>query len=102
MDACELFERANGQLPFVLLDGHRSRTEFKFIEHINNPEHKWVVCIGALCGASLWQLGDSSEQNGSFSMEMARAKADLVNLKMELSLTPKLVPTDAMPLMNKA
>ena len=41
-------------------------------------------------------MGDSSEQNGSFNMEFARAKADLVQLKNTLSLNPKLVPADAM------
>ena len=102
MDARKLFDRTDGRLPFVLLDGHGSRAEHEFIEHANDPKHEWVVCAGVPCGTSLWQLGDSSEQNGSFNVEMTRAKAELADLKMELSLAPKLVPADAMLLTSKA
>ena len=41
MDARKLFDRTDGRLPFVLLDGHGSRTECEFIEHANDPKHKW-------------------------------------------------------------
>ena len=51
---------------FLLLDGHQSRFEIDFLRYINDPKTKWNTCIGVPYGMSLWQVGDSSQQNGKF------------------------------------
>ena len=57
MDVRKLFERTKGRLPFLLLDGHGSRTEFEFIEHASDPAHEWFAYIGVPHSPSLWQVG---------------------------------------------
>ena len=77
IDDCCVFDRTDGVLPFLLLDGHGSRFELPFLEYTNDMAeegHKRCVCIGVPYGTSVWQVGDSAEQNGSFKMAMVRAK----------------------------
>ena len=102
MDSREMFDLSEGRLCFVPLDGNGSRVDYEFLKHANDPSHEWVVCTGVSCGTSLWQVGDSSEQNGSFNMEFSRAKADLVQLKNALCLNSKLAPAYSMLLINRA
>ena len=66
LDSLELFDedRENGTFPFLLLDGHQSRFDVEFLSYINAPEMKWEVCLGVPYGTALWQVADSSEQNG--------------------------------------
>jgi len=71
IDDLEVFDRSNGVNPFLLLDGHGSRFEIDFLEYINSPEHKWTVCVGVPYGTGIWQVGDSSEQNGCFKIAIA-------------------------------
>ena len=74
-DKSEVFlERTDGIAPFLLLDGHGSRVQLTFLEYINNPANPWSVCIGGPYGTSYWQVGDSSQQNGSFKMNTGKAK----------------------------
>ena len=40
LDSREIFDYSKGRLPFILLDGHGSRTEFKFLKYINDPIYK--------------------------------------------------------------
>ena len=101
-DARGMFPRTEGRLPFVLLDGHGSRTELEFLTCINDPLHKWVVCLGVPHGTSLWQVGDSSQQNGHFNVILTKSKAELVQLKSSLSMNLQLQPSDAMLLTQKA
>ena len=75
LDSLNIFPRGPDKpLPFLLVDGHGSRLELPFIEYINDPAHKWKVCLGLPYGTSFWQVGDSSEQNGSYKMETYRYK----------------------------
>ena len=86
MHNCHLFNRTDGVLPFLLLDGHGSRFELPFLEYINDmgeEGHKWRVCIGVPYGTSFWQVGDSAEQNGSFKMAMVQAKTKLLQKKVD-------------------
>ena len=67
-DDCKGFNQTNSVPPFLLLNVHGSRFKLPFLEYINNVEHKWMVCIGVPYGTSIWQVGDSAKQNGSFKM----------------------------------
>ena len=75
IDKTEVFDRTDGIAPFLLLDGHGSRFDLISLEYINNPANPWsVVGIGVPYGTSYWQVGDSSQQNGSFKMNTGKAK----------------------------
>ena len=83
LDQLEVFPRIDGVRPFLLLDGHGSRLELPFLNYINCPNHEWVVCLGVPYGTSYWQVGDSSEQNGSYKMAIMKAKAKLGDMKIK-------------------
>ena len=67
-------DRKNGLVPFALIDGHQSRFDCKFLQYINDPATKWNVTIGVPYGTAKWQIGDSSEQNGVFKMDLTNEK----------------------------
>ena len=78
MDKLNLFDRSDGIPPFLLLDGHGSRFDIKFVRYVNTEHTRWTVCIGLPYGTSYWQVGDSSEQNGCFKMALTRYKRELL------------------------
>ena len=87
----------------MLLDGHGSRFQLPFMEYIIDNSHPWVVCIGVPYGTSLWQVADSKQQNGSYKMALYKAKKELLEQKMHYMIDPlTLVPTDIIPIVNKA
>jgi len=103
LDLYNLFPRNDGVKPFLLLDGHGSRLELPFLQYINNPADHWIVCIGVPYGTSLWQVGDSKEQNGSFNMSMTKGKQILLEKKDMMGLHDEgILDTDMMPLINYA
>ena len=53
IDTREIFEWNEGRLPFLLLDGHGSRTEFEVAENENDPTPEWETCIGVSYRTSL-------------------------------------------------
>lgn len=61
-------------VPFLLLDGHRSRTRLPFLEYITKPENRWVVFICVLYGTHIWQVHDSSELIGTFKIKLSKEK----------------------------
>ncbi len=65
IDAALTFDRTEAT-PFLLLDGHGSRFQLPFLDYITAEDMKWTVCIGVPYGTHVWQVGDSSEQNGAF------------------------------------
>ena len=79
-----------GISPFLLVDGHQSRFDLDFLDYINNDNHRWNVTLGVPYGTALWQVGDSSEQNGTFKMLLNEAKSELfrnrINMNKVLSL----------------
>ena len=81
LDAIEVFDRSTGITPVVLMDGHGSRLGLPFLNYVNDPTHPWCVDIGVPYGTSLWQVGDSPEQNGSYKMALARIKKKLIEWK---------------------
>ena len=93
----------NSPTPFLLLDGHGSRLEIPFLQYINDPKHKWVVCIGCPNGTSLWQVGDSAEQNGCFKMYCSEMKKKITSKRIEMGLFKlNLLRTDVIPIVNYA
>ena len=88
-----------------MLDGHGSRLELPFLKYTNKKEtgHEWVCYIGVPYGASLWQVGDSLEQNGCYKMACAKFKRLLMAKKQEkIMSTPAIFPYEIMLIVNYA
>ena len=104
LDNLHLFDkdREEGYTPFMLLDGHSSRFDLQFLEYINNDEHRWNVCLGVPYGTALWQVADSSQQNGKFKMELVKAKRELYEERMNACQHDMhLQRTDIVPLVRR-
>ena len=107
LDELGIYPRVSGgPIPFILLDAHDSRLQVTFLEKINSriidDDPAWVVQIGLPNGTSLWQVGDSSEQNGLYKISMTRAKDELVLTKQRLEMPIDFKRMDVMPLINKS
>ena len=89
-------------MPHLQVDGHGSRFEFPFLLYVCDRTTAWSVCIRVPYGTSYWQVGDSSEQNGSWKMSMTKSKETLVKEKLQLGLPVTIDKTDIIPLCNKA
>jgi len=95
------FDRSEAD-PFLLLDGHGSRFELPFLDYIGDPTTKWTVCIGVPYGTNLWQVGDSSQQNGAYKMALTVEKQNLLEKKTKLCLDTKIERHDAVGLVHRA
>jgi hypothetical protein len=73
IDSKVTFDRMEAT-PFLLLDGHGSRFQLPFLDYVTVQETKWTVCIGVPYGTHVWQVPDSSKQNGAFKMALTKAK----------------------------
>jgi hypothetical protein len=104
LDKLEVYkeDREAGCRPFILLDGHQTRFDLEFLEYMNNPAHPWSVCIGVPYGTSLWQVGDSTEQNGNFKVRLNQKKELLLGRRLDTMMKVELVSTDIIPLVNYA
>jgi hypothetical protein len=105
LDDLELFkqDREEGKIPFMLLDGHQSRFDLEFLRYINTYPHRWNVCIGVPYGTAFWQVGDSSEQNGCFNINMSQLKVAMLQSRMDqLNHAMQLVRTDIIPLVCRS
>ncbi len=103
LDELELFPRENGLKPFLLLDGHGSRLELPFLQYVNDDDHRWIVCIGVPYGTSYWQVGDSSEQNGSYKMALTKSKRELVMKKQRSCFkNPRIETYEIVMIMSEA
>jgi hypothetical protein len=102
IDTLQLFheDRENGLRPFLLLDGHHTRFDIKFLSYMNSPAHRWSVCIGVPYGTALWQVGDSKQQNGQFKVRIAIRKQHILQVRIDTIMQMELVPTDIIPLVN--
>jgi hypothetical protein len=94
MDELMLFDRSNGISICLLCDGHGSRFKEPFLEY--------TCCIGVLCGASMWQVGDSVEQDGTFKIQNKTARSDTVTGKIRAGLPATLERSDIVRIMNVA
>lgn len=104
IDRIDVFPRGEtNPTPFLLLDGHGSRLEVPFLSYVNNPAHKWVVCIGVPNGTSIWQVGDSPQQNGCYKMYSSEYKKMLTSQKIKMGIFKlNLTKTDIVPIVNYA
>ena len=103
LDEIGVFDCAGGlRRPFILLDGHGSRLELPFLSYINDEKHPWVACIGVPYGTALWQVGDSSEQNGSYMMALGEYKEKLIAMKEKHELPLTISPHKIIPMVNHA
>ena len=64
----------NGVVPFLLVNGHQSRFSTKFLTYITDMNHPWKVSIGVPYRTSMWQVGDTYQQNGRFKISLVEMK----------------------------
>ena len=70
---------------------------------MNEKKTEWAVCIGVPYGTSLWQVGDSSQQNGAYKMALTVAKRELMSRKQsKLMVGHQIEPHEIMLLVNYA
>lgn len=100
IDKKGLFPRVSNERPFLLLDGHQSRTKLEFLEYITDDNHAWCCCLGVPYGTHIWQPADSSELNGSFKIAFSKAKIEYQKYKP--SDNKAFSPTDIIPILNMA
>ena len=105
LDTLKVFHhyRENGIVPFLLVDGHMSCFSIQFLEYITNHEHLWKVSIGVPYGTSLWQIGDSYQQNGRFKIALAGYKKRVMDKRLLTFCSEiELIPTDIVPMIHEA
>ena len=102
LDHIGVFDRSNGKVPFLLLDSHGSRLRLDFLRYINDPKHLWVVCFGVPYGTGLWQVGDSSQQNGAHNMASGEFKAKLIRRKETMMMLITIEPHEIILIINYA
>jgi len=101
-DKNNVFPRSpGGPTPFLFVDGHNTCFDPRFLEYIDNTNHWWNVCFGVLYATSLWQLGDSAENNGAFKTVWYHEKEKLLLWKYERWVEGVIWHYDVIPLLNK-
>jgi hypothetical protein len=50
-----------GSIPVLIVDGHQSCLDPKFVEYIHIEGHHWKVCLVVPYTTTLWQVGDALE-----------------------------------------
>ena len=99
IDGLGVYEREEGgPTPFLLLDGHHSRLELPFLRYITDKDHEWMVCIGVPYGTHLWQVADSSQQNGRFKIAITKIKQEIMRIRTRKNF----VMTDVVPIVSRA
>jgi hypothetical protein len=98
-----VFPRGTGlPSPFLIVDGHQSQFGTPFFKCIHDQSHVWIVCIGTPYGTHLWQVADTSQQNGSYKEALSKAKQELCREKEKKHTKPKFTHTDVISLINRA
>jgi hypothetical protein len=102
LDTLDVFPRVpGGPIPVLIIDGHESRLDPKFVAYINDPRHMWKVCLGVPYATNYWQVGDSSEQNGTFKVLWYKEKDEVVKYKSIRHIPLYLNAEDTVPMMNR-
>ena len=76
-DGMELLPRLDCLIPLLIIDGHQSRLDSKFVENINEIGHFWKVCLGVPYTMSSWWVRDVLQQNRNFKSQMNGEKNPL-------------------------
>ena len=84
----------------LIVDGHQSQLDPRFVTYINNKFHEWGVCLSVLYATTLWQVGDGSEQNDKFKIEWIKVKEWTMVWKIIDCLPCTIGPTDIITLTN--
>jgi hypothetical protein len=101
IDSYNIFPRSEEEgVPFLLVDGHHSRTRLPFLKYITNDKHRWKVCIGVPYGTHIWQPHDSTELNGTFKMKLYKEKLKYLKSKPR-DMRTLFAPTDIIPILNR-
>ena len=74
LDHIWVFDCLARRKPFLFFDGHGSQFELTLLRYVINKVYEWVIYIGVPYGTSLWQAGDSSEQNRVYNMAFSTGK----------------------------
>ncbi len=62
-----------------------------------------MVCQGVPYGTSLWQVTDSSKQNGYFKSASSEVKEKILKKRLYMMMdSPSIMPTDIIPIINHA
>jgi hypothetical protein len=61
----------------------------------------WFLTIGLPNATELWQLGDQSEQNGMYKMDLTREKQLLMQVKSRLQISQYLARSDILPILHR-
>jgi hypothetical protein len=85
--------------PFLLIDGHQSRTMLPFLRYVNHPDHLWWACIGVHMQLILWHPHDSLDFNGTFKIKLYKTKQEY--LKERPYNMKKYVPSDIILIINR-
>ena len=73
------------------------------MKYVLDIEHEWMICFGVPYGTSLWQVGDSKQQNGSYKMGLSKYKDLIVKRKLtEFWRKAQFEDTDIIPAVNLA
>jgi hypothetical protein len=102
LDALEVYTRGETEpIPMIILGGLESRLDRSFIAYVNDPSQKWIFCLGVPYSTVYWQVGGSSEQNGSYKVRLSSGKKELAAFKSDHGLPLSLAATDIVPLVSK-
>ena len=113
LDAIKLFDRhPDMPPPAILVDGHSSRFGMPFLNYISNQDekgkddngecHYWNAYIGLPNCTALWQVGDSSEQNGQFKTGLRIAANRIIQGQRNNRERLRLQKRDIIPMIMEA
>ena len=113
LDDLNVFPRGKGQPnPTLLLDGHGSRLQPKFVQYINNlnpdysedrtANHRWNCALGLPNSTHHWQVGDSPEENQAFKYHSRVKKDSIRDFQDTLSITPSIKRHHVVPICQHA
>ena len=101
LDNLKVFPRDEGlPHPTLLVDGHGSRLQPKFVRYINNlknnwtvdeqANHRWNVALGLPNSTHHWQVADSSELNQTFKKYSREYKEKIRTFQNLINATPSI------------
>lgn len=106
IDGSGIYSRTeHGPRPFFLVDAHGSRLTYQVLKYANTEDQfgrpLWFLTIGLPNATELWQLGDQSEQNGMYKMDLTREKQLLMQVKARLEISQYLARSDILPILHR-